>query len=199
MAQNIQIYDDVKERTLALLLGQFKGKTNWEKVIKVITAPLQELELVFKDLLLDVALNTAKGTQLDQLGEIIGALRGSLNDKDYLDFLKFQIALNRSAGETEFLIFALLLITDATRVQLIEHFPAALSLFTNGDNIPPLLLKKMDDLAAGGVQVIYVAQADIIPFTFASETSEDYGLGYDWIDGTSNPVNTGGGYAWALP
>lgn len=199
MAQDIQIYDNVSERTLNLRLGQFKGKDNWKTFIEIITKPLQELEYVFKDLLLDVSLDTSEGTQLDQLGEIIGALRGSFNDADYLEWLKFQIALNRSAGEAEFLMSALILLTNATRVQIIEEFPAALSLFTNGDIIPLLLKEKMDDLAAGGVQVIYVAQADITPFTFESETSEDYGLGYDWMDGASNPVDTGGGYAWAIP
>jgi len=199
MAQNIQIYDDVKERTLALLFGQFKGKDNWKTFIEIITEPLQELEYVFKDLLLEVSLSTAQGTQLDQLGEIIGLLRGSYNDKDYLEWLKFQIALNRSAGEAEFLISALILFTNASYVQLIEEFPAALSLFTNGNIIPNDLRERMDDLAAGGVQVIYVAQADIIPFTSESETSEDYGLGYDWIGGSGFPVDTGGGYAWALP
>ncbi len=200
MAENIVIYDNVKERALDLLLGQFVGKQNWKKFIEIITGPLQELEYVFADLLLKVSLDSSFGAQLDQIGEIVGADRGSLDDDDYRNLLRFQIALNRSAGEAEFLMSALILLTEATRVQLIEEFPAAISLITNGTVIPPLLAEKMDELAAGGVQVIYVAPVPEIPFTFDSETSESYGLGYAWIDGSGELDGSGaGGYAWAVP
>lgn len=197
MTEDIKIYDDVLQRTLNLLLGQFREKENWEKFIKVIIEPLQELEYVYEDLLLEVSLDTSEGAQLDQLGQIIGALRGSLNDEDYRELLKFVAALNKSAGEPEFLISALKQLTSATIVQLIEVFPAALFLYTNGTIIPDNLRQKMDDLALGGVAVLYIIVGTDPSFVF--DGSPEKGFGYGWINGTGTLVTDNAGqYSWAI-
>lgn len=199
MAKNIHIHNDVAERTLDLLLGEFREKENWDKFIRIIVDLQQELEGVFSDLLTKVSLDTAEGAQLDQLGEIIGVLRGALTDDEYRELLIFQIALNRSSGEAEFIMQAVLILTDATRVHLIESFPAGMEIFTNGTVIPNLLKEKINDLAAGGVQIIYAAVGPEVPFSFDSELPTQYGKGYGWIDGGGSPVvDNAGGYAWAV-
>lgn len=200
MSDVITYYDNINDRTIALLLEQFKTKDGFKKFIDVLTEQIQELEYIFKDIEDLTWLYTSSGIQLDRIGDIIGYRRGSRNDEEYLAYLQFGILLNRSAGEPEFLLTALLELTQATFAQLYEFFPAACAAHTNGQLIPFNITALMDDLSLGGVKFMYVSQTDGEPFSFASDTSETDGLGYAWIDGGGQPSEDDAGeYAWALP
>lgn len=200
MSEVIQYYDNITDRTIALLLQQFKTKDAFTKFIGVLTKEIQGLESVFKDIEDLTWLYTSSGIQLDRLGDIIGYRRGGRTDEEYREYLNFGILLNRSAGEPEFLMTALIQLTAATFVQLYEFFPAACAGHTNGQVIPFNITALMDDLALGGVAFLYVSQTDGVPFTFASETTETDGLGYAWIDGGGQPSEDDAGeYPWALP
>jgi len=200
VSEIIQYYDNIRDRTIALLLEQFKTKDAFVKFVDILTQEYQELENVIKGVSDLTWLYTAEGVQLDRLGEIIGYRRGTRDDDEYRDYLNFGILLNKSAGEPEFLLTALLQLTIASFAQLYEFFPAACAAHTNGQIIPWNITALMDDLALGGVAFLYVSQTDGIPFTFASETSETDGLGYAWIDGGGQPSEDDAGeYPWALP
>ena len=198
MSEVITYFDNITDRAIALLLEQFKTKESFLKFVEVLTNESQELEYIFEEVNELTWLYGSSGIQLDRLGEIVGYPRESRNDDEYRDFLQFGILLNKSAGEPEILITALKLLTNATIVVFYELFPAACFAHTNGQTIPLNITQKMDDLAMGGVKFMYVSQTDGVPFIFASESTEDDGLGYGWIDGASQPVDEGGEYAWAL-
>jgi len=200
VSETIEYYDNIIQRTINLLLEQFRNKEAFNLFVEVLTEQYQELESVFKQIEDLTWLYTSTGVQLDRLGDIIGYRRGSRDDEEYRDFLNFGILLNRSAGEPEFLILGLIKLTRATFVQLYEFFPAACAGHTNGQELPINITAFMDDLALGGVKFLYVSQTDGVPFSFASETSETDGLGYAWIDGTGFPNEEDAGeYPWALP
>lgn len=200
MSDPIEYYDNISDRTVALLLEQFKTKENFVKFIEVLTNQLQELEYVFKDIDDLTWLDNSIGIQLDRLGDIIGYLRGTRNDEEYRNLLNFGIMLNRSAGEPEILISALMAFTGATEVDLYEIFPAACAAHINGSILVDNLAIRMDDLALGGVAFLYVSQTDLTPFGFETETSETDGLGFAWIDGGGQPSEDDAGeFAWALP
>lgn len=200
MSEIIQYYDDISDRTIALLLEQFKGKENFEKFIEILTTEFQTLENVFKDIEDLTWLYTAEGIQLDRLGGIIGYERGGRNDEEYRNFLIFGIMLNRSFGQPEILITALIIFTVSTFVQLYEIFPAACAAHINGQTLPNNLTAQMNELALGGVGFLYVSQTDGDPFGFDTESSETDGLGFAWIDGGGQPSEIDAGeFAWQLP
>ena len=199
MSEIIKYYDNITDRTVALLLEQFKTKENFIKFIEVLTQEYQYLENVFKEIDELTWLNTSSGIQLDRLGEIIGYRRESRNDDDFRDYLHFGILLNKSAGEPEFLITALKELTSGSFVRLYEIFPASCFGHTDGLDLPINIVTEMDDLALGGVWFLYVSQTDGAPFSFDSETVETGGFGFAWIDGGGSPVDEDGQFVWVLP
>jgi hypothetical protein len=199
VSEVIQYYDDISDRTIALLLQQFKTKEAFTDFIAIIADQIQQLESVFKENEELTWIETAFGAQLDGLGEIIGCRRAGLNDEDYRDFLQFCVLLNRSAGEPEFLITALITLTNSTFVRLYEVFPASCFGHINGLDIPDNLLFEMDNLAIAGVKFMYVSQTDGLPFSFDPVTIENDGLGFAWINGSGGlETDDAGEFAWAL-
>lgn len=141
------------EKALGLLIQQFRGKEKWTDILSALLNESQNLENTFKDLYYNRSINTAVGTQLDGIGQILGLERGGLNDDDYRIALKFQAFLNQSKGEPETLIAALKVFTDSTKVHLYEIFPAeAYGWFDNPTHIIGKLDEKMDSLCAAGVK-----------------------------------------------
>lgn len=200
MSKVIEYYNNISDRTIALLLEQFKTKENFIKFTEILTDELQELEYIFEQISELTWLDGSSGIQLDRMGRIIGYARGSRDDEEYRAYLKFGVLLNKSAGEPEILITALTMLTQATFVMFFEVFPAACFGHTNGQTIPPFIVTQMDDLALGGVDFMYVSQADGVPFGFDTESSETGSLGFGWIDGSAQPVTDNAGeFAWALP
>ena len=118
MTVSIDFFDNVSERTKDLLLSQFKNRENFGKFLDVINAQWQQLEYVLKDIYDKTRnLDAAIGAQLDGIGEIIGLRRANLDDEHYRSALRFQILLNNSGGESEFLIYAL------QYLNMQHHFP----------------------------------------------------------------------------
>jgi len=200
MSKVIEYYNNISDRTIALLLEQFKNKENFIKFIEVLTKETQDLEYIYEQISELTWLDGSSGIQLDRLGEIIGYERGSRDDEKYRAFLRFGILINKSAGEPEILITALAMLTQATFVRFFELFPAACFGHTNGQLIPPFIVTQMDNLALGGVNFMYVSQANGVPFGFDPESSETGSLGFGWIDGGGQPITDNAGeFAWALP
>lgn len=199
--KEITYIDNYGELTKDLLYSQFKGDRSPDllKVIDAFSLPIDELEGVLKSLDTELNLDDAVGAQLDGLGQIIGLPRNGLNDHDYRMALKFKIQLNKSFGQPELLISALQFFTGATEVRLYETFPAAMFAFTNGTEGLAHLTERMNRLSLGGVDFMYVAQTTGVPFTFASETTEDFGGGYAWDTGSGIYDTNAGEYSWALP
>ena len=134
---------NVFERTLALLASQFRdqkpdgGLTNFQKLIKVLCQPAQELQDVLWELKTQRWLSTAVGVQLDEIGVILGLPRNlNESDEDYRERLQFQIFINISSGTPEDIMRALKFLTEASKVAFFDVFPAFFQLETDGLKFP---------------------------------------------------------------
>lgn len=131
--------NNVFERAISLLVNQFREQnldgslTNLQKLVKIITEPVQNIEDVNWELKTERWLSTAVGVQLDELGVILGLPR-ELNesDEDYRERLQFQIFINISNGTPEDSIRVLKFLTKASYIGYFELYPAAYQMETNG-------------------------------------------------------------------
>lgn len=101
-------------------------KSGWEVMVHAFTIPSQSLENVMGDMLADRALDTAKGVNLDRIGQIVGQDRQGLDDVDYLTQIQAQIAENNSdgTGNNLLVIAGLILGPIAKFLSIKEMFPA---------------------------------------------------------------------------
>lgn len=90
------------------------AQTNVEKLIAALASSAQDIENCLQQLLLNRAVATATGVQLDLLGRVVGQLRLGLIDDDYRRYIRARIATNRSGGVTEDLIGIAKLIVNTT-------------------------------------------------------------------------------------
>src|SRR5690606_25505389 len=104
-------------KALTRVLAQFKDKPNYRAVLTALVEPAQSVEDALQQLLLDRAVNTAIGVQLDALGKIVKQPRAGLGDEDYRRYVRARIATNRSKGTIADLltIASLIVFDDAAR------------------------------------------------------------------------------------
>lgn len=111
----------------ALLIEHFKNSTNLKAVLAAYLAQVQELEAMMFDLLEDRNLDTAVGSQLDVIGEILGLDRNGLSDSDYRSYLRARIVLNFGSGTIEDVrdVIQLVTVTSGTvTIDISESFPS---------------------------------------------------------------------------
>jgi len=159
---------DHADRAKTLLLSQYKDKTNFTKIIDIFGGKIQELETVYFELMLDRALSTAVGVQLDGLGDILGEERLARSDSDYRAALSIRIKINISSGEPETLIDVFAALTDATTVQYSEFYPAGAQLTSDGSTLPTNLADGMYSIAPATVSLILIIMSGT-PFTFEGD------------------------------
>lgn len=130
---------NVFERTIALLASQFRDEkdngdlTNFQKLIKILCTPAQELQDVLWQLKNERWLATGIGQQLDEIGLILGLTRyPGESDDDFRERLQFQIFINISSGTPEDIIRALKFLTKASKIGFFDVFPAFFQLETDG-------------------------------------------------------------------
>lgn len=81
----------------ALLMRELRSKPRVAAVLAALMARVQDAESALWALLTDT-LDTAVGAQLDQLGAVLGAGRGTLSDTDYRAVLRGVVLARRSRG-----------------------------------------------------------------------------------------------------
>jgi len=151
---------------IARLPEQFKNKTKIVNLVKALCAPATSLEDALWQLLTERAVDTAIGTQLDQLGFIVGQERGGLSDVDYRRFIRARIAANRSQGVTEDLIRVanLVLNNDAATVEVETQngtVVVRLRSVTTDDSLAAIMLSFLQDSKSGGIRVILESYVDV--------------------------------------
>lgn len=112
MAADITRITNRVEQALDRMLTQFKGQPVMEGLVAAHVVQAQELEDVFIDLLLLLALDNAEGAQLDGVGRIVGELRLGRDDTDYRAAISGRIRINRQHSTIEDVITAMLLTLD---------------------------------------------------------------------------------------
>ena len=202
------LIDNHVERALELILEQFEHRhdgpksdnTNLKSTLSTFVTQLQELEYALQDTIVGRYLNYAVGDQLDSIGEIVGATREvGETDTDYRDDILLKIAVNNSSGEIEILLAVARRLTRGDVIVLRELFPGKVVLFTNG--LPTFSVtdvsSRLDNVAAAGVAVTVIANAENWPFRYCelALTVPTYGDGYSEL---GSPLGVGGSWSELL-
>jgi hypothetical protein len=182
------------DRAVSLLIEQFEKKPLLTGTLRAFVNQLQVTENQLSDVLILRFLDNATGAQLDGMGDIVGLLSRAdlgLSEEDYKALIGFRIYVNSGAGEASTVLNALAFITQATTTKLVELFPAAIELETNGTVIPDDLIEIMQAIVGAGVRLDHIARVPEDPFILASTTQippDSEGLGFTDI------TNVGGGH-----
>jgi len=130
---------------------------------------IQELENKARELLYILNIDNSEGTQLDNIGTLVGQSRLGYNDEYYRILLKVKIGINVSEGDIERVLTLWKLIAGTINVHLIELFPAKIKLETYeylGDDIFIFLKEVAKDALAGGVGIDTILVIDSTKFGF---------------------------------
>src|SRR3569832_89859 len=115
---------DHRDRMLASLLSQWRGKPRIEALIRALSVGVQFLEDMTFDLLVSRTIEGASGAQLDQWGQLVGQARLNMEDAEYKSVIRVKIIANSSEGTTDDLIQVLQLACEPCTVKHHECFPA---------------------------------------------------------------------------
>jgi len=129
---SIQKIDDYNYN-LQFLIQQYKDKEKFRKIIEAMNAKANDLETAQFEIRDNFTIDTAKGVQLDIIGEILGLERDGRDDESYRTLLKVKAEINKSAATPEALIKTATALYNATDVQYVPIYPAKVQLWTDGD------------------------------------------------------------------
>ena len=192
---------DMVAKTVGLLVEQFRRERPFiAGLIAAVAVSCQEVEDVLFDLLRFRSVGGATGTQLDEIGKIVGLTRTG-EDDDYRNDIYFQIFINRSNGTPETLISCLETVTAAVKIELVEAFPARVIMTINQalKPLPGNLLAKMRRIKAAGVSLDIQVNNSINQFVFSGdlnssnvEVSPPFYFGFGFGETGGGNENVGG-------
>lgn len=153
------------------LIEQYKEKPNFLAVLNTLLERVQTLEDQFDNLILGRWLDNVSGDLLDKFGSIVGQDRFGLSDDDYRILIYIQIGRNNSEGRISDIANIYQLITGATKVHLVEAFPASIYLLSDGDieeSKANFIYEKLSEILSAGVRLDNIGKFDPNkPFAFA--------------------------------
>jgi len=146
---------DHKEQAKARLIEQYKRKPKVEAMVDaLIGCQHQDLEDAYFTLFEQLNINNQVAGQLDQIGTIVGQNRLGLDDESYRIALKGRIGVNNSKGTIENIIQLFKLMTNASRVDVIENYPAEVQVDIDvpiNSTIIELAIAFIEQIIAAGV------------------------------------------------
>ena len=131
----------------------FEEKPHMAAIMNAIASELQELSDAIYDVMTEIDVNSAVGSQLDLLGKVYGRSRDGYGDEAYRSLLKMQIGINVSNGTINPMIAIIKSVTDSTKVDMFEDYPAAVSAVVNGGTVNAELLAELESVASAGVDM----------------------------------------------
>lgn len=147
---------DHAQQVLDLLIEQFKGKPNFEAMVRIFAERIQEIENVNVDICEVQTVDGAFGLNQDYLGEIIGQERLGFDDDFYRNLLRAKIGENVSKGGIEDIIQVASLLTQSSVVELQEWYSAGLGVYINNAVDAALInffYERIDRVAVAGVRL----------------------------------------------
>lgn len=148
--------------------------TTVEDLVEALASSHQSLEDALEAMPTAMAIDTAVGTQLDGMGDVVGEPRnGSTDDEEYRLRIKARVRINRSGGSPEDIYGVLTLVVDETIALAIrEEFPAAFRVLATGAAVEnaSLLVRFIGEAKAAGVtaRLTYANAAAANTFTLNS-------------------------------
>jgi 3-methyladenine DNA glycosylase/8-oxoguanine DNA glycosylase len=152
---------DHADAGVKLLARQFRGKPLIEALLRSWLDQVQEAEDAFWALLVNTTLETAVGDALDQIGALLGKLRGTLDDDAYRAVLRAIVRARMSSGTAADIQAVVVLLLDAITYTYTEGYGSVLIEpheplpFAGAAAIDVLRLTK-----AGGVQLQLIDPPD---------------------------------------
>jgi hypothetical protein len=147
------------------LLQQYRDKPVFEKILRVISNQLQQVETMFLGIKAGYRLADAVGEQLNVLGRVVGQPRESAGDAEYRLRIAARIRANISIGAVEDLYTVFRLLLPVHQLQITPRYPAAFTMEAVqaiGEALLPLYRKFFADTKAAGVlgQFFYNPESD---------------------------------------
>lgn len=124
---NVGVLGLAASLALRFYLPEFDSLNNIGRLVSAVCRPVQSLWDTMQQVLLQRALNTAIGAQLDVIGKIVGRPRDGLDDDTYRRYCRATIAAHRSKGTVDELIsIAELVVFDPDLLTVVlPYSPAA--------------------------------------------------------------------------
>lgn len=113
--------DHIVENTKDQLITQYYDSENILSLANLFSQQAQNLTDIIHSMYTNRTINFAVGTQLDKLGNIVGASRQGLNDSQYRQRIRGKIASNTSEGTREEILQTALLSSNCERVYIGER------------------------------------------------------------------------------
>lgn len=189
------------DEMLARLPAHLQDASNLASLLEVSAGQYQALESALQDMLVLRSIDTAMGTQLDGIGQIVDLARVlGETDEQYRTSLRTRVLSLSRSGEVETLIQAFLELTGSGNAQYVEIYPATFQIsgvptVDIGDpEVTDLIEERMRGVKAAGIQMILLYASG---FTLAQESEVD-GNGDGPVDsdegfGSITAGETGGG------
>lgn len=146
---------DHVEEAISNLIEFFKRKPKMVSTLTAFVNQIQDLEIMFFQLLNEVTLDNAIGVQLDGIGAIVGEEREGRNDDDYRLAIRVRILLNLSNGTPEEILTIVDTMLGDRDLEFLEYFPAAFTLQVVSKittNTAIQVNKKIQSAKLGGVR-----------------------------------------------
>lgn len=172
---------------------QFRGKPNIEAFLDSIGSELDELDVMFTDLIVQSYIDDAEGEMLLFLARLVNIQVGNSDENELRARIRAEARLNRSNGTIEDIYEVLALVLGQDAAMKVEDFYPASLVVTIGvpTTIPDILADLVRRTRAGGVgaQVIYSTVEDEDAFFFATGDTEEASA----TQGTADDAGTTGG------
>ena len=166
----IDLITDHKEQAKERLISQYQQADNLKSILDAFNEQTQDLEDAIHEMFLGRWIENAEGDTLDDFGTIVGQDRLGFDDDFYKILLYVKMGANISQGETERVIDVYKIITQATLAQLREHFPAGMTLLSNGQINPitaQFIYNKLQQVVGAGIRIDRIGEFSDAPFGFA--------------------------------
>lgn len=144
------IFKDNVEEGLGRLLSQWEDSPHIQNLVKSYLEQLQELEDVFQQLNNERSVFTAIGTQLDNIGLIVGEARNNRLDGPYRIAILNRIAVNNSDGTPDNIIKIMQALTQVSDVRLYEYFSGHYFIYV-GDLVSTDFIEVLRGISPAGV------------------------------------------------
>lgn len=161
---------------------QYRDKPKFEAVLKAFAEQVQEAEDALLQVLMARDLDTATGKQLEEVGAIVGQLRGALGDELYRTYIRVRIKVNNSTGTAPELVDIFrLLVPSGGQVAVTDEGPAELRVALWGNVVSNELAEVyvlfLTLAKAGGVDARFNWQPQEEAETFTLDGGPGLGLG----------------------
>lgn len=179
MSTYITLDDEIVEKGLDELLGQYAESSNLRALLSIILEPYRVLESTMYDLFWNTTLDGAQGVQLDRYGRVVDEPRNGLADSEYRRFINVRLLVLYSQGEAARLRRIVALAAQSADVHYMNEPPASYGItFTVAvpltDDTRKRILRAVEAATPSGVG-FRISESSLQPFGF-DDDDDAFGL-----------------------